>query len=84
MKVRSGNNRGAYAGTYRSSTPLDLGQSPLVWLLVLVEQRLDLLLLLALTDLVGVSHLEELGGDLHEPLRLDSSDVVTVLSSRED
>lgn len=65
MKVRSDDNRGAFVRAYRSSTPLNFGQSPFVRLLVLIEQRLDLLLLLAFTDLVGVSHLEELGCHLH-------------------
>ena len=45
----------------------------------LVVQWLDLLLLLALADLVRVSHLEELGRDVHQPLRLDSGNIVAIL-----
>lgn len=47
----------------------------------LVEQRFDLFLPLPLTDLVIVCNSEELRCNLHEPFRLYSSDVVTVLSS---
>lgn len=50
--------------TYRACTSLDLGQSPFVGFLVFVVQRLDLLLLLAFTDLVGICNLEELGSNL--------------------
>lgn len=50
----------------------------------LVVQRLNLLLLLTLADLVRVSYLEELGRDIHQPLRLDRGDVVTVLPRCKD
>ena len=70
--------------TYRTSTPFDLRQPPLVWLLVLVEQRLDFLLPLALTDLVRVGHPEELRRNFDQPLRLNRSHVVAVFAGRED
>ena len=70
--------------TYRTCTPFDLGQPPLVGLLVLVIQRLNLLLLLPLADLGVVGHPEELRGHFSEPFRLDSSNVVAVLASGED
>ena len=50
----------------------------------LVEQRLNLFLLLPLTDLVRVCDSEELWRDIDKPLRFDSSHVVTVLAGRED
>lgn len=48
----------------------------------LIEQGFNLLLLLPLTDLVRVSHLEELRGDLNEPFWLDGSHVMAVLARR--
>lgn len=50
----------------------------------LIEQGFNLLLLLPLTDLVRVSHLEELRGDLNEPFWLDGSHVMAVLARRQD
>ena len=50
----------------------------------LVVQRLDLLLLLPLTDFVCIRDFEVLGRDINEPLRLDSCDIVAVLSRRQD
>jgi len=68
-------------GTYRTCAPLDLRQPPFVWLLVFVEQRLDLLLLLALTDLVGVSNLEELRCNFNQPLGFYCCYVVAIFAS---
>ena len=50
----------------------------------LVVQRLYLLLALALANLVRVGDLEELRGDLDEPLGLDREHIVTVLACGED
>ena len=46
----------------------------------LVEERLDLLLPLAFTDLIDIGHFEELRRHLDEPLGLDRHHVVTVLA----
>jgi len=69
---------------YRTCTSFDLGQPPLVGLLVLVVQRLNLLLLLPLTDFGVVGHPEELRSHFCKPFGLDGSDIVAVLASRED
>lgn len=50
----------------------------------LVEQWLDLLLLLPLTDLVCIRDFEVLRRNIDEPLRLDSGDIMAVLSGRQD
>ena len=70
--------------TYRTSTPFDLRQPPLIRLLILVVQRLDLLLFLPFTDLVCVCHLEELGCHFDKPLGFNGGDVMTVLASRKN
>lgn len=75
---------GLSKGLTRASTSFDFRQSPFVWFLVLVEQRLNLFLLLAFTDFVCVGNLEELWSHFYQPLGLDGRDVVTVLSRRED
>ena len=69
--------------THRSGAPLDLRETPFIWFLVFVVQWLNLLLLLALADLVGISDLEELGRDFHEPFRFDGSHVMAILPCRE-
>lgn len=50
----------------------------------LVEERLNLLLPLPLTDFVGISYLEELGGHLNKPFRLNSSDLMTIFSGSQN
>lgn len=50
----------------------------------LVKERLDLLLLLAFTNLIRVRYLEELGRYLHQPLRLDSRNVMAIFPGRQD
>lgn len=50
----------------------------------LVVQRLDLFLLLPLTDLIRIRDPEELRGDLDEPFGLDRRHVMTVLARCQD
>jgi hypothetical protein len=69
--------------THRSCTTLDFGQPPLIRLLVLVIQRLNLLLLFALRQLVGIRDLEELWRGFDEPFGLNGAYVVAVLARRE-
>ena len=58
--------------------------SPGVWFLIFVVQRLNLLLLLLLAELGGVRELEELGGKLHQPLWVDGRHFPHVLLGRQN
>ena len=66
----------------RPGTPLDLRQPPLVRLLILVEQRFNLFLLLALADPICVCDLEELRRSLDQPLWLNRSHIHRILPRR--
>ena len=62
-----------------STTPEGPGDSPSVGFLVTVVQRLQALLLLLLAEACGVRHLEEGGGELHQPARVDGGHLPHVL-----
>jgi hypothetical protein len=68
---------------YRTSTALDLRQSPFIGFLVLVKEWFNLFLSLTFTDLVCISHFKKLRCDFDKPLGFYSSDVMTVLPRRQ-